>query len=366
MEIRGLDYVTGEEKKKVSIAKLLDNTAHHHRCYPNKSTTRYFISGRRGAEFTDYQTGEVTLNHWARGACRYGLMPAKGLLYKLPDPCTCHLQAKILGFYALASEKSAENMFSVPAKNPVHKGSAFGSIPNETFSSASEWPQYRHDPMRSSSVKTTVSDKIKKLWEINIGGRLTPPVIGNGRVYVSSIDEHKINVFKEENGEKLWTHIAGGRVDSPPAVYKGMVLFGSTDGWVTCLRAEDGAMAWRFRAAPYERMIMAYDQVESAWPVHGSVLVINDVAYCTAGRSSFLDKGIFLYTLNATTGKLLGTGNIHEIQTEDRKSAKTMPEQARGAGSSILVTDGINIYMRDRKLDFSVPIKKGKDDFGPC
>ena len=49
----------------------------------------------------------------------------------------------------------------------------------------------------------------------------------------------------------------------------------------------------------------AFGQLESAWPVSGSVLVLDDQVYAAAGRSSFLDGGIFLYCLDPATGKLL-------------------------------------------------------------
>ncbi|MHC4503737.1 MAG: outer membrane protein assembly factor BamB family protein, partial [Planctomycetota bacterium] len=305
MEMIAFHCDTGEEKRRLSIAKLLADAGHHHRCYPNKSTVKYLITGRRAAEFTNYRTGEVTLNHWARGQCRYGLMPSNGLLYKLPDPCGCYVQAKLLGFYALASEETAQEFFrdADDIENPLQKGRAFGAVAEEQVSPASEWPVFRHDPLRSSSVETEIAGDIKPLWDVEIGGRLSPPVIGGGRVCVSAVDEHKVHAFDERNGAALWTYIADGRVDSPPSIHGGMALFGSAAGWVYCLRASDGELVWRFRAAPHERNIMAYGQIESAWPVHGSVLVAGGVVYCTAGRSSFVDGGIYLYALDVETGK---------------------------------------------------------------
>jgi outer membrane protein assembly factor BamB len=94
------------------------------------------------------------------------------------------------------------------------------------------------------------------------------------------------------NGSTLWNYIAGGRIDSPPTIYQGRVLFGSADGYVYCLNSEDGALIWRFRAAPMNLRMVAFEQVESVWPVHGSVLIQNDRVYCVAGRSVFMDGGI--------------------------------------------------------------------------
>ena len=108
----------------------------------------------------------------------------------------------------------------------------------------------------------------------------------------------------DNTGQTEWTFTADGRIDSPPAYYKGMVLFGSRDGWVYCLRASDGALAWRFKDLP-DKLIGAFGQLESAWPVSGSVLILNDTLYFAAGRCSYLDGGIFVYALNPRTGELL-------------------------------------------------------------
>ena len=56
--------------------------------------------------------------------------------------------------------------------------------------------------------------------------------------------------------------------------------------------ATDGALLWRFLAAQRDRRILAYEQIESCWPVHGSVLVHDGVAHFVAGRSVFVDGGM--------------------------------------------------------------------------
>jgi hypothetical protein len=50
----------------------------------------------------------------------------------------------------------------------------------------------------------------------------------------------------------------------------------------------------------------AFEQLESPWPVSGSVLVQDGTVYCVAGRSMFADGGLRLLRLDATTGRKLG------------------------------------------------------------
>ena len=54
---------------------------------------------------------------------------------------------------------------------------------------------------------------------------------------------------------------------------------GCHDGWVYALRAKDGVLAYRVRIAPREKRIVAYGIIESAWPVLGSILVHDGIAY---------------------------------------------------------------------------------------
>jgi len=158
-----------------------------------------------------------------------------------------------------------------------------------------------------------------------------------------------------KTGEKLWSFIAGGRVDSPPTYHDGSMLFGSADGCVYCLRASDGELVWRFRVAPADRRIVAYEQVESVWPVHGSVLVQNGVAYCLSGRSMFLDSGMRLVRLDPKTGKKLSETVLDERSPSTGENLQALIEHKKMpvALPDVLSSDGEYVYMRSQRFDLS-------------
>jgi outer membrane protein assembly factor BamB len=62
---------------------------------------------------------------------------------------------------------------------------------------------------------------------------------------------------------------------------------------------------WRFRAAPEERRITAFGQIESAWPVSGSVLVQDGLAYFCAGLGGKIGGGGHVYAMEPRTGKVV-------------------------------------------------------------
>jgi outer membrane protein assembly factor BamB len=96
----------------------------HHRCYRGKATENYLLMSRTGTEFVDIKRQHWDINHWVRGACLYGVMPANGLLYAPQHPCACYLESKQTGFNALApaAAKPRINMREVPR---LEKGPAY-------------------------------------------------------------------------------------------------------------------------------------------------------------------------------------------------------------------------------------------------
>ena len=105
------------------------------------------------------------------------------------------------------------------------------------------------------------------------------------------------------------------------------------------MRATDGVLVWRFFAAPQDRRIGAFGQLESAWPVHGSVLVLDGTAYVAAGRSSQLDGGIDLYGMDAASGQLRCQTKLAGPHYDVDNIAKAWlpPGESSGVGSKVLV-----------------------------
>jgi outer membrane protein assembly factor BamB len=339
-----------------------ENPGHHHRCYSNKATDHYILGGRRGTEFIDLKSGEVLWNSWARGVCKYGVMPSNGLLYTPPHACGCYMAAKLIGFNALVAQRKSEDGRQKAER--LEKGPAYGEIrwTRDDGRGTSQWPTYRCDTKRSGTTPTTIPTQLRHKWQVKVGRQLSAPVIAEGKVFVSSVDEHDITAIDADSGRMAWQFTAGARIDSAPTLYKGRVIFGCRDGVVYCVRASDGELYWRLRIASDTRRIAACGQLESATPVIGSVLIRDGVVYATAGRSSYLDGGIGLYRLNAETGKVLSCTPIYSPDPETGKQpAHTAPAFMPGARADILTCDDAHIYLRDMVLDEKgVELKEGK------
>jgi len=329
----------------------------HHRCHRAKATDRYILCSRTGIEFVDVRTGEWTINHWVRGGCLYGIMPCNGLIYAPPHPCACYPEAKLNGLTALAAASTSRAVpENIPADGRLARGPAFGAknpqsaIRNPQLAG---WPTYRHDPARSGATSSQVPASLRQAWQAALGGRLTQPVVGGGLLFVADVHRHVVHAVDAASGRKRWSHDAGGRVDSAPTYDRGRLLFGSADGYVTALRASDGVPDWRFRAAPIDRRLVAFEQLESAWPVHGSVLVQDGVASVVAGRSMYLDGGLRLCRLDVATGKLLGEKVLGD---RDPATGEDLQKHVRGlnmpvALPDILSSDGRYLYMRSQAMD---------------
>jgi hypothetical protein len=109
-------------------------------------------------------------------------------------------------------------------------------------------------------------------------------------------------------------------------------------------------------------LICAYGQPESAWPVCGSILVKDDLAYFAAGRNSFTDGGIFLFALDPRSGKVVHQNRMYGpfgengFPIENREVVKGM--SIEGFKGDIFVADDQMLYLRHQafKPDLS-PVK---------
>ncbi len=356
------DVRTGEIKKeRPNDQDFFSVGMGHHRCYRNKATEKYVFLGRSGVELLDVDTGDATANHWIRGTCQYGIMPGNGLLYVPPHPCACFIEAKLNGMISLSSKRQGWNgLLPNENKSKLEKGPAYGESTQASVDK-NDWPTYRQNNTRSGSTDVDMPSKLEQGWEQTIGENLTSLVSANGLVFVASTDTHTVYALNEEDGSIEWSYTTGGRIDSPPTLYKGLALVGSANGYVYCLRASDGALVWRLQAAPDDQRMVVFGQLESVWPVPGSVLVMEEttddgkraVAYAVAGRSTYVDGGIYLYKFDPVSGEI-----IEQNRLDHRNPETKLPPQfdARGVNipgalPDVLTSDGESIYMRNNRFD---------------
>jgi len=352
------DYFNGHDPHTGKIVKTLSQKMTgpmgHDRCYRNRITERYYINTKTGgSDFLGLETPGEFPNPWARSTCGIGHLPCNGLLYCGPPACSCCNWVMLNAMNALSPEpglKSSGQLIKVEASERLEKGSAYGQL--SAPSGSGDWPTYRHDTGRTGVTKAKAPTDLKPCWQTRLSTKSSAPVIAAGKVFVADIDAHAVCALDASDGRLLWSYTTGSRVDSPPTYYKGLLLFGSRDGWVYCLRASDGALAWRFRDLPENRMICAYGQLESAWPVCGSILVKDGIAYFAAGRNSFLDGGIFVYGLDPKTGRV-----IHRRQMYGPYNPEGYPiitsQLASGSGldgfkGDVFLTDGQLLYLRQQ------------------
>jgi len=311
-------------------------------CVRNIVTERFLVS-TRPPNFLAWKDGQAYPFRAGRHGCRAGVIVANGLLYSQPHGCKC-VRESVRGFVAFGPAPSPGGAdlprlelgpASAPIRNATLRSSASlrSTSPQSAIRNPGAWPTFRRDARRSGGTAAEVPAELRPLWQTKIDDQklpaapladewLTAPVVAGGCVYAALRDAHRLVALDANTGQPRWSFTAGGRIDVPPTIHRGLCLFGSHDGWVYCLRAADGRLVWRFRAAPAERRIVAFGQVESAWPVVGGVLVDGNTAFCVAGRSSAADGGLHGYALRPETGEVVW--------------ARTLP----AACSDLLVMDG--------------------------
>jgi len=194
---------------------------------------------------------------------------------------------------------------------------------------AADWPTFRNDTARSGVTNEKLPLPLSESWvfaerfkaEAAFGpgyphgtnweggvekrridfDRADSAVIAGGKVYFGSVGDGKVYCLSAADGKVVWTFPTGGPVRLAPAVHDGKVYFGSDDGYVYCISAADAKVVWQFRAAPDDLHVVGNGSMISLWPVRTGVLVDNGVAYFGAGI--FAAEGVFLYAVDAKTGK---------------------------------------------------------------
>ncbi|MFW6163459.1 MAG: PQQ-binding-like beta-propeller repeat protein, partial [Planctomycetota bacterium] len=262
----------------------------------------------------------------ARGQCGGRSTPAYGMTYHQSSGCKCFFP--IRGQMALHRTRQPEPL---PADQRRLAGPA-ADRPLGPAAAEGDWPRYLYDDGRRAWAEADGPQELTELWRARVAeplppdarglradwlqtslynGPATAPVIAGGLVFVADRDRHRVVALDATTGAERWSRRVRGRVVTPPSFARGRLVLGTRAGWVYCLDAATGEVAWRFLAAPEERYLVAYGQVESAWPLHGCLPVADGVAVATAGYHGEADGGVWAWGLDLASGAVRWQRRLH-------------------------------------------------------
>jgi len=364
--LKGLDPATGEVRRELEQKRI--GPMCHPRCYRNRITHNYYINSMTGGTDLLALDGSAEFpGPWMRATCGLAMTPSYGRLYSSPYVCACEIGTMLLGFNCTYNQsRDKGKVMEIQPEPRLIKGPAFGTVISHQSSVVSEssWPTYRHDNARSGITSAAIPEQLKVAWKTTLPGTPTAAVVADGLLLTAVRNQHTVYALDSLTGERKWQFTADGPVDSPPTLYRGLALFGCRSGWVYCLDAGTGELVWKFSDMPAARLICDREQLESAWPVSGSVMVKSPstgtgqaVVYFAAGRSSFLDGGIVVYALDPETGvvkhrrTMAGPYDVDNFPIVQRGSQF----RCEGFKSGIFSCEGDNLYIRHQgfKSDLS-------------
>lgn len=320
----GLDPATGKETRRLDAPVTLEFM-----CHPLFATDRFLVANRP-IYFTSWEDGTVKRFEATRMACGSTCVFGNGLFYGLytnSRQCMC-IRNAISGVSAYGCDgQTIDGAVPVDENGRLNRGEAAAP---EAGDWPTPWPMYRSDRRRSACTSASPATNLvaawkqallpaaepgpprplRNDWRLNVvsADPIAQPTVGGGKVFVSLTHAGQVVALDEATGAIAWRFQAPGRLDTSPALHMGLCLLGCHDGRVYGLRADTGALVWSFRAAPAERRIVAYGQLESPWPVVGGVLLGDGIAYAVAGRTTEVDGGLYVHALEPATGRLLWSG----------------------------------------------------------
>ncbi len=184
-----------------------------------------------------------------------------------------------------------------------------------SLSTAADWPMWRHNPGRTAQSAEALPAELHLQWKRTLPA-LKPayrndrlqfdagyePIVQGQTLFLASSANDSVTAYDARNGVRKWRFFTDGPVRFAPVAWGDKVVFGSDDGYVYCLDAEQGMVVWKFRGVPSNRKILGNGRLISVWPVRGGPVIADDVVYFAAGVWSF--EGVFVYALDANTGEL--------------------------------------------------------------
>lgn len=228
-----------------------------------------------------------------RPGCFDGAVPAHGRLYWMPLACDCW---QVHGTFSMAPRSQLPPVEEHPGAQTWNAP----AVPSPA--TERDWPMFRADAAGTATAPVDVPLDAKVQWEQQLGtARLTAPICVGKRVFVGGVDG-SVWGLDAVDGKKLWTAGSRAALQHPPAYWNGRIVFGSCDGFLYSVDAQDGRMLGELRVAPEKRFVNIMNQLMSAWPLGGGVVMDKEgIAYTAAGSTAA--DGAVVAAVDLSTGQ---------------------------------------------------------------
>jgi len=284
------DILTGKDKRTLEPTTFTGG-----RCWNIKATENFITSIDESYYFDRKNFSTILNGRGIRSQCQVGQAFAYGLMYNLPHACNCGTVLR--GVSAVSGGSNIPNGAVTPI---LIKGNE-NKI--EELPMSNGWLIFRGNAERSSFIANELPSELKLGWSIKLGDTPLTQITGAGDIgFTAEPEKHRVFALDLNSGKVIWNFTTEGRVTIPPTLYKGVCLIADHAGWVYCLNAKKGTIVWQFQAAPEQKYMCSFGQLESSWPVRSGVLVLDNLAFFSAGRTGVTDGGIHLYAINIETG----------------------------------------------------------------
>ena len=209
--------------------------------------------------------------------------------------------AHMLSTLALAATAVAGDSAAWPSYR-AGMGRAGFSNQALSFSATETW---RRDlpapsPAWTSPARRSYWQQLEGILPRVTGDWANHPIADASRVWLGSSADDTVRCLDAQTGEPHWSFVADGPVRYAPVLAGERLFFGSDDGFVYCLEADTGRLAWRERLGPRDWRIPGNGRMISLWPVRTGLVVDAGVVYAAAGL--YPSQGVHAAALSVADG----------------------------------------------------------------
>ena len=198
----------------------------------------------------------------------------------------------------------------------------FATAPGAVELEGADWPMWRFDASRSASSDESLAGQLHLQWVRKLGKPRPAwpleqyklqfdvsyePVVMGKSIFVPSMVTDSVTAYDTDSGVEKWRFYCDGPVRFAPVGWRSRVYFVSDDGYLYCLKADDGSLLWKLRGGPGERKVLGNDRLISMWPARGAPVIYEGIVYFAAGIWPFM--GTFIHAVDAETGAVVWTNS---------------------------------------------------------